>query len=161
MRWIETVCGALTLLLLLSGGCKRANVGGVSGDTAAKTHASIVKAAIESIQKATASLNQVNDANSATKATTVLQNETSNLQRLKQDLAALGSASSAEKQRVKQHSQDMIKESQAVQQAVANVVRMIQQGQFPKDVATNLANAGSAFGQAMADFGQQATPLFD
>jgi hypothetical protein len=103
-------------------------------------------------------LNRVTDAASAERAVKVLRRETQNLQALRQQL---GSASRAERDRVQQHSQDMIAASEETKQAVTAVVAKIQAGQFPPDVAQRLRAACHDYGNAMVDFGKQATPLFE
>jgi len=140
----------------LLGGCRKSAAPGQS-----QTHETLVKEAIASMRDAASSMNRVTDPASAEQAVKVLQREAQNLQSLRQRLTGLGSASSPERDRVKQHSQAMIAASQGMQQAAAAVVGKIRAGQLPPDLAQRLAAASRDYGQSMVDFGQQATPLFE
>jgi hypothetical protein len=106
------------------------------------------------MRNAASSLNSVTDAASAEQAVKILQREAQDLQSLRQRQAELGRASSSERDRIKQHSQEMTRASAAV-------VGKIQAGQFPPDLAQRLAAALKDYGQSMEDFGRQVTPLFE
>lgn len=161
MRWLRFLIVLLSVVLL--GGCRKSvptQPPSVIPDQS-QTHEWLVKEAILSMRKTASSLNGVNDATSAEQAVKVLQDETQNLQSLRQRLTTMDKAAGPERDRVKQHSQDMIDASQKMKQASSTMVGKIKAGQFPRDLAQQLAAASVDYGKAMADFGQQATPLFE
>jgi hypothetical protein len=161
MRWVRRL-GIVVLSVALLGGCRKpADTQPPAAPGEGQTHEALVEGAVASMRHAASSLNRVTDAASAERAAKVLRRETQNLQALRRQLAKLGSASRAERDRVQQHSQDMIAASEEMKQAVAAVVGKIQAGRFPPDVAERLRAACHDYGNAMVDFGKQATPLFE
>jgi hypothetical protein len=127
----------------------------------AATHEAVVAEAINSMRTTAASLNRVADPTSAERAIADVKRESQNLQSLRQQVTRLGKASASEKGRVQQHSQEMTGASQGMVQASSGVVKKIQAGQFSAYLAKRLASASEEYGQAMVDFGKQATPLFE
>lgn len=141
----------VVFLLTSLGGCRKTT----------QSHDVLVKEAIASMRKSASSLNEVKDVASAEQTIKVLQQETQTLKSLQKRLGELGAASSSGRTRVKQHSDDMIAASQQMVQASSAVVAKIQAGQFLPELANRLAAASRDYGQSMADFSQQAIPLFE
>ena len=143
----------VVLPLVLFSGCRKSAASG--------SHEALVKEAIVSARNTASSLNSVADAASAEQAVNVLQREAQNLQTLRQRQAELGRASSSERDRVKQHSQDVIASSKAMVQASSSVAEKIKGNHFPPELAKRIATASQEYGKAMTDFWTQTKPLFD
>ncbi len=138
-----------------------AMLGGCRKSAPSQDHEALVKEAIASARTTASSLNGVMDAASAEQTIKVLQREAENLKSLRQKLAGLGGASDPARRRAKKHSQDIIAASEQMVQASGAVVGKIQAGKFPPDLAKRLATASADYGQAMADFWQQAASLLE
>ncbi len=149
---------AWVLLLALAlpplAGCKKSSASG-------QTHESVVVAAVASMQAIADALKSVRDAASAKQATDVLNREIKNLRRLRQSLVDLGSATKAQRERVKQHSDKIVAASRAVTQSSQAVIGQVQAGQVPRETATPLLEASKEYGEAMSEFADQAKPLLN
>ncbi len=100
-------------------------------------------------------MESVRDARTAEPASQAIRQEVQRLRALAKELAGLGKASGAERQRVKQHDQAVISESQAALKAAAALTARVKPPTYPRGVATTLLNAISDYGEAMTAFGLQ------
>ncbi|MFL5245940.1 MAG: hypothetical protein ACJ8FY_28045 [Gemmataceae bacterium] len=143
----------IAILLLLGLGCAK------SDDK--RTHEKVFNEAIVCVRNGEEACKSVRDGPSTKSAATALSQEAKRLQELRKEMLALGSPSKTQKARVHERESAMVQASQDIMRAVSSATSVVQSGRIPADAAANWASASMEFGQAMTDFGNNLTQLFD